>query len=197
MKGKRDFVEDYCRISLLPVIFKVLERFVLAVVRDHVSSLISCEQHGFLAGRSCLIQLTGVLCYIAGQLDAGKQIHIKYLNVSKAFEKVDHAKLLGRLHQYGITCKLHDLFRSYLQVTVLEATSRELQVTSRVPQGSLLGPILFLLQKIDPQKNAYTALLYYQFYQVIERQCSNAYFSYQLSAHGMSCPLSYAQITFL
>ena len=103
-------MEDYCCISLLPVIFKVLERFVLAVVRDHVSSLISCEQHGFLAGRSCLIQLAGVLCYIAGQLDAGKQIHIKYLNVSKAFEKVDHAKLLGRLHQYGITCKLHDLF---------------------------------------------------------------------------------------
>ena len=115
MKGKRDLVEDYCRISLLPVIFKVLERFVLAVVRDHVSSLISCEQHGFLAGRSCLIQLTGVLCYIAGQLDAGKQIrHIKYLNVSKAFENVDHAKLLGRLHQYGITCKLHDLFPSNL-----------------------------------------------------------------------------------
>ena len=116
MKGKRDFVEDYCLISLLPVIFKVLERFVLAVVRDHVSSLISCKQHGFLAGRSCLIQLTGVLCYIAGQLDAGKQIHIhmKYLNVSKAFEKVDHATLLGRLHQYGITCKLHDLFPSNL-----------------------------------------------------------------------------------
>ena len=116
MKGKRDFVEDYCLISLLPVIFKVLERFVLAVVRDHVSSLISCEQHGFLAGRSCLIQLTGVLCYIAGQLDAGKQIHIKYLNVSKAFEKVDHAKLriLARLHQHGITCKLHDLFPSNL-----------------------------------------------------------------------------------
>ena len=165
MKGKRDLEEDYCRISpSLPVISKVLERCVLAVVRDHVSSLISREQHRLLAGRSCVTQLTGVLRYIAGQLDAGKQIHIhmKYLNVSKAFEKVDHATLLGRLHQYGITCKLHDLFRSYLQVTVLEATSRELQVTSRVPQGSLLGPILFLLQKIDPQKNAYTALLYYQ-----------------------------------
>ena len=86
MKGKRDLEEDYCRISpSLPVISKVLERCVLAVVRDHVSSLISREQHRFLAGRSCVTQLTGVLRYIAGQLDAGKQIHMKYLNVSKAY----------------------------------------------------------------------------------------------------------------
>ena len=62
---------------------------------------------------------------------------------------MDHTKLLGRLHQYDITGKLHDWFRSYLQgrkqqVTVLGATSRELPFTSGVLQGSLLGPILFL-----------------------------------------------------
>ena len=56
MKGKRDLEEDYCRISpSLPVISKVLERCVLAVVRDHVSSLISREQHGFLAGNVTLL----------------------------------------------------------------------------------------------------------------------------------------------
>ena len=70
--------------------------------------------------------------------------------MSKAFDKVDHTKLLGRLHQYGITGKLHHWFRSYLQgrkqqVTVLGATSRELPVTSGVQQGPLLGQILFLL----------------------------------------------------
>ena len=63
---------------------------------------------------------------------------------------MDHTKLLGKLHQYGITGKLHHWFRSYLQgrkqqVTVLGATSRELPVTSGVQQGPLLGQILFLL----------------------------------------------------
>ena len=99
---------------------------------------------------SSFTQPTSVLHYIGGQLDAGKQIDIIYLDMSKAFDKVDHTKLLGRLHQYGITGKLHDWFRSYLQerkqqVTVLGATSRELRVKSGLPQGSLLGLILFLL----------------------------------------------------
>ena len=114
-KGKREFVENYCPISLFPVISKVLERCVLAGLRDHTSHLISPEQHGFLAGRSCVTQLTSVLHCIGGQIDAGKQIDIIYLDMSKAFDKVDNPKLLGRLHQYGITGKLHDWFRSYLQ----------------------------------------------------------------------------------
>ena len=97
-----------------------------------------------------MTQLTSVLRYIGGQLDASKQTDIIYLDKSKAFDKVDHTKLLGRLHQYGITSKLHDWFRSYLQwrkqkVTVPGATSREFPVTFGVPQGSVLGLILFLL----------------------------------------------------
>ena len=66
------------RITALfpPVISKVLERCVLAGLRDDISHLISREQPGLLAGRSCVTQLTSVLHYIGGQLDAGKQIDI-------------------------------------------------------------------------------------------------------------------------
>ena len=87
---------------------------VLAGLRDHITHLISREQHGFLASRSCVTQLTSVLNYIGSQLNAGKQIDIIYLDMNKALDKVDHTKLLGRLHQYSITGKLHDWFRSYL-----------------------------------------------------------------------------------
>ena len=70
------FVENYRPISLPPVISKVLEPCVLAGLRDDISHLISREQPGLLAGRSCVTQLTSVLHCIGGQPDAGKQIDI-------------------------------------------------------------------------------------------------------------------------
>ena len=149
-KGKRDFGESLPYFPF-PCHLQCSRALRSGGLRDHISHFISREQYdGFLGGRSCVTQLTRMLHYIDGQLDAGKQIDIIYLDMSKAFYKVDHTKLLGRLHQYGITGKLHYWFRSYLQerkqqVTVLKATSRELPVASGVPQGSLLGPIMFLL----------------------------------------------------
>ena len=96
-------MENYRPISLPASISKVLERCVLGGLQNHISHLISCNQHGFLPGRSCVTQLINVLHCIGGQLDAGKQIHIIYLDMSKAFDKVDNTKLLGRLKQYGIS----------------------------------------------------------------------------------------------
>lgn len=86
---------------------------VLVGLRDHISCLIGREQHGFVAGRSCATQLTSASYYIGRQLDACKQIDIINLDICKAFDKVDHVQLLGRLHRYDITGKLHDCFRSY------------------------------------------------------------------------------------
>ena len=127
---KRDFVENYHPISLLPGISKVLERCVLVYLWDHISHLIHREQHGFLAGKSCVTQRTIVLHYIGGQLNGGKKIdNYIYLDMSKAFNKVDR-KLLGRLHQYSITGKLHNWFHSYLR----DASNR-LQFSEPLPEN--------------------------------------------------------------
>ena len=149
-KGRKDCVENYRPISLLPLISKVLERCVLMRVRDHLYRLISPAQHGFLPGRSCVTQLLTVLDQIGEQLDAGKQTDIIYLDMSKAFDKVCHSLLLRKLKQFNVSGRLLDWFSAYLtnrkqRVTVSGESSKEVSVSSGVPQGSLLGPLLFLL----------------------------------------------------
>ena len=70
-------------------------------IRTRIFSLISASQHGFLAGRSCVIQLVEVLDQIGAQLDKGGQIDIIYLDMSNAFDKISHEKLLKKLQHYG------------------------------------------------------------------------------------------------
>ena len=135
-EGKRDLVENYRPISLLPVISKVLERCVLAGLRNYTSHFISREQHGLLTGRSYVTQLTSVLHYIGGQLDAGKQIDIIYLDMSKAFDKVDHIKLLGRLHWREVL--LANFTTGF--VHIYRDASNRLQSLELLPENCRLHP---------------------------------------------------------
>jgi hypothetical protein len=153
-KGDKEYTENYRPISLLPIISKVLERCIFMNIRHHFSQIIYDHQHGFLQGKSCVTNLLEALDYVGACLDSGGQVDMVYLDMSKAFDRINHKRLMQKLANSGIGGNLLKWFRSYLtdrrqHVTVLGVTSKTLPVCSGVPQGSILGPALFLLYVND------------------------------------------------
>ena len=149
-KGNQEHTENYRPISLLPIVSKVLERCIFNNIRDHLFQTIHSNQHGFLPGKSCVTNLLDTLDYIGSCLYQGGQVDTIYLDVSKAFDRINHQSLLQKLANSGIGGNLLNWFHSYLtdrrqRVVVTGATSDPLPVCSGVLQGSILGPAVFLL----------------------------------------------------
>ena len=155
-KGARLACSNYRPISLTSHIVKLLERIILSHILElsRKNNTFSCDQHGFQEKCSCISQLLECLNDWSQAFDEGHSVVCIYLDFAKAFDSVPHQCLILKLRQVGIRGKIIEWIQEYLnhtrqRVILKNSVSQWLPVTSGVPQGSILGPILFLIYVND------------------------------------------------
>jgi hypothetical protein len=154
--GCRSSPNSFRPISLTCICCKILERIVKRQLTDYleINSLFTNAQHGFRQNRSCLTNLLLSFEDWTKSVDAKQPVDVIYIDFKKAFDSVPHKRLLQKIRTYGISGQLFKWIQCFLlgrtqRVNVNGSLSNCVTVQSGVPQGSVLGPLLFLLYVND------------------------------------------------
>ena len=151
-KGNRSDPSNYRPISILPALSKILEKCLSLQIRDFLetNNILSPKQFGFRKGKSTTTAINSLMEFLYTNLDQSNITQGVFLDFSKAFDTINHKILIDKLFYYNFSVKSSTLIQSYLQnrfqFTKTDTDCSQMRaITIGVPQGSILGPLLFLI----------------------------------------------------
>ena len=151
-KGNKSLASNYHPVSITSSLCKCMERIIINHMFEYMKEncLFSQKQYGFITGRSTVLQLINVLDNWTLGLDNGNYTDVIYMDFQKAFDTVPHKRLINKLDSYNISNELINWIETFLtdrkqKVAVNGKESKWHNVTSGISQGSVIGPLLFVL----------------------------------------------------